>query len=54
MATASRIEWMEHTWNPTMGCTKISPGCRHCYAEAMAQRLQAMRDPGYDNGFRLS
>ena len=54
MATSSRIEWTEQTWNPTTGCTKITPGCKHCYAEIMAKRLQAIGTPGYDNGFRLS
>jgi protein gp37 len=54
MTTISKIEWTEATWNPTVGCTKISPGCKHCYAEAMAKRLQAMGTPGYDNGFRLT
>lgn len=54
MATSSRIEWTEQTWNPTTGCTRISPGCKHCYAETMAKRLQAMGTPGYDNGFQLS
>jgi len=54
MATPSRIEWTEQTWNPTTGCTKISPGCKHCYAETMAYRLQAMGAPGYDNCFQLS
>lgn len=54
MTTASRIEWTEQTWNPTVGCTKISPGCKHCYAEAMAVRLQAMGTPGYENGFGLT
>lgn len=54
MATSSRIEWTEQTWNPTTGCTKISPGCKHCYAETMALRLQAMGTPGYENGFELS
>ena len=53
MSTNSRIEWTEQTWNPTVGCTKISAGCKHCYAETMAHRLQAMGIPGYDNGFRL-
>jgi protein gp37 len=48
------IEWTEQTWNPTTGCTKISPGCKHCYAEAMAKRLQAMGARGYENGFNLS
>jgi protein gp37 len=54
VTTVSRIEWTEQTWNPTVGCTKISPGCRHCYAETMARRLQAMGMKGYENGFRLS
>ncbi|MEX1198291.1 MAG: phage Gp37/Gp68 family protein [Pseudohongiellaceae bacterium] len=50
----SAIEWTEQTWNPVTGCTKVSPGCKHCYAETMARRLQAMGAPGYDNGFGLS
>lgn len=50
----SRIEWTEATWNPTVGCTKISAGCKHCYAEAMAVRLHAMGTPGYENGFKLT
>ena len=54
MSTVSRIEWTEQTWNPTTGCTKISPGCKHCYAEAMANRLKAMGAKGYENGFNLS
>lgn len=54
MTTTSKIEWTEQTWNPTIGCTKISPGCKHCYAEAMAQRLQAMGTHGYENGFKLT
>lgn len=54
MTTASRIEWTEQTWNPTVGCTKLSPGCKHCYAEAMAMRLQAMGTPGYENGFSIT
>lgn len=49
----SSIEWTEHTWNPVTGCTKISAGCKHCYAETMARRLQAMGAPGYERGFRL-
>lgn len=52
MTTRSRIEWTESTWNPVVGCTKISPGCKHCYAEVMARRLQAMGTPGYEQGFR--
>lgn len=54
MTTNSKIEWTEQTWNPTVGCTKISPGCKHCYAEAMARRLQAMGTSGYENGFALT
>jgi len=54
MATVSKIEWTEQTWNPTVGCTKISPGCKHCYAETMAVRLHAMGAPGYENGFQLT
>lgn len=54
MSSKSQIEWTEHTWNPTVGCTKISPGCQHCYAEVMAKRLQAIGTPGYENGFALT
>ncbi|MBK9006457.1 MAG: phage Gp37/Gp68 family protein [Anaerolineae bacterium] len=54
MATQSRIEWTESTWNPLTGCTKISPGCKYCYAERMAKRLQAMNQPNYVNGFKLT
>jgi len=50
----SSIEWTEHTWNPTTGCTKISPGCKNCYAEKMAARLRAMGATGYENGFELT
>ncbi|WP_018079569.1 DUF5131 family protein [Thiobacillus denitrificans] len=53
MTTTSRIEWTEQTWNPAVGCTKISSGCKHCYAETMAKRLKAMGTPGYENGFAL-
>src|SRR6267142_3404382 len=53
MSTQSRIEWTEMTWNPTVGCTKISPGCKNCYAEVMAKRLRAMSMPGYERGFQL-
>jgi protein gp37 len=52
--SASKIEWTEQTWNPVTGCTKISPGCKHCYAERMALRLQAMAAPGYARGFELT
>ncbi len=54
MAVNSAIEWTESTWNPVTGCSKISPGCNHCYAERMAKRLQAMGQANYVNGFRLS
>lgn len=54
MTTRSRIEWTEHTWNPVTGCTKVSAGCKHCYAEVMARRLQAMGVPGYEDGFKVS
>jgi len=50
----SSIEWTESTWNPVTGCTKISPGCAHCYAERMAKRLQAMGQVNYRNGFRVT
>lgn len=53
MTTVSRIEWTEQTWNPAVGCTKISAGCKFCYAETMAKRLKAMGAPGYENGFEL-
>lgn len=54
MTSTTTIEWTEQTWNPTTGCTKISPGCKHCYAEVMAKRLKAMGARGYENGFNLS
>ena len=52
MAQQSKIEWTESTWNPVTGCTKISPGCKHCYAERMAKRLKAMGQKNYAKGFR--
>ena len=54
MTSKSKIEWTEQTWNPATGCTKVSPGCKNCYAETLAPRLKAMGAPGYDNGFSLS
>nr|HPG01421.1 DUF5131 family protein [Kiritimatiellia bacterium] len=54
MASNSSIEWTESTWNPVTGCTKVSPGCKHCYAERMAKRLQAMGQANYADGFNLS
>ena len=50
----SAIEWTERTWNPVTGCTKVSAGCKNCYAETMAHRLRAMGAAGYENGFALS
>lgn len=50
----SSIEWTESTWNPVTGCTKISPGCKHCYAERMAKRLRAMGQANYRDGFAVS
>jgi protein gp37 len=49
----SSIEWTEMTWNPTTGCDKISAGCKYCYAEVMAKRLQAMGIEKYQDGFEL-
>lgn len=54
MATKSSIEWTEMTWNPVTGCTKISSGCKHCYAERMAKRLKAMAVKSYANQFKLT
>jgi len=54
MADNSSIEWTQATWNPVTGCTKISQGCKHCYAERMAKRLQAMGKSQYRNGFKLT
>ncbi len=51
---SSTIEWTESTWNPVTGCTKISPGCKQCYAERMAARLQAMGQANYAAGFQLT
>lgn len=50
----SRIEWTQMTWNPVTGCTKVSQGCKHCYAERMAKRLEAMGNPRYANGFNVT
>lgn len=54
MSTKTSIEWTEQTWNPTVGCSKVSDGCANCYAEVMARRLKAMRVRGYENGFQLT
>ncbi len=54
MAQHSSIEWTEATWNPVTGCTKVSAGCKHCYAKRMAERLQAMGQERYRNGFAVT
>jgi protein gp37 len=54
MAQGSTIEWTESTWNPVTGCSKISPGCKHCYAERMAMCLKAMGQPNYERGFKVT
>ena len=54
MAHGSDIEWTESTWNPVTGCTKVSDGCKYCYAEVMAKRLRAMGQANYANGFELT
>ena len=52
--SSTKIEWTESTWNPVTGCTKVSAGCANCYAERMATRLQAMGQPNYRNGFKVT
>lgn len=54
MATNSDIEWTEMTWNPVTGCTKVSQGCKFCYAERMAKRLKAMGVQRYEHGFAVT
>jgi protein gp37 len=54
MAGSSSIEWTEATWNPVTGCTKVSEGCRNCYAHRMAKRLHAMGNHRYANGFNVT
>lgn len=53
MIRKTKIEWTEATWNPSIGCTKKSDGCKNCYAEVMARRLQAMGSPDYQDGFKF-
>jgi len=50
----TKIEWTDKTWNPITGCTKVSEGCKNCYAEVMSRRLQAMQQEKYVNGFSLT
>ena len=54
MAQNSKIEWTDTTWNPVTGCSQISVGCRNCYAERMAKRLQLMGQARYKNGFQVT
>ena len=54
MVSKSHIEWTDSTWNPVTGCDKVSPGCKHCYAERMAKRLHAMGQNSYRNTFKLT
>ena len=54
MGDNSAIEWTDATWNPVTGCTKVSPGCKHCYAERLALRLHAMGNPRYRRGFDVT
>jgi protein gp37 len=53
MSSKSKIEWTDATWNPVRGCTKISPGCKHCYAETFAERFRGVRNHPYERGFDL-
>lgn len=53
MAAESAIEWTDATWNPVRGCTKVSPGCKHCYAETFAERFRGVRGHPYEQGFDL-
>jgi len=53
MASVSKIEWTDATWNPVRGCTKISPGCKHCYAEVFAERFRGVPGHPYEQGFDL-
>src|ERR1022692_1942489 len=53
MSEHSKIEWTDATWNPVRGCTKISPGCTHCYAERFAERFRGVKSHPYEFGFDL-
>src|SRR5271155_5013624 len=53
MSDHSSIEWTDATWNPVRGCTKISPGCKHCYAETFAERFRGVAGHPYERGFDL-
>lgn len=53
MAVVSKIEWTDSTWNPVTGCTKISPGCKYCYAEVIAERFRGVPNHPYEQGFNM-
>src|SRR5829696_2175452 len=53
MSESSSIEWTDATWNPVRGCTRISPGCAHCYAETFAERFRGVKGHPYEQGFDL-
>ena len=53
MSVNSTIEWTDSTWNPITGCTKVSPGCKHCYAEVFAERWRGIRGHHFEQGFDL-
>src|ERR1700690_1975517 len=53
MSASSSIEWTDATWNPVRGCTKISPGCKNCYAETFAERFRGVKGDPYEQGFNL-
>ncbi|MBL8741994.1 MAG: DUF5131 family protein, partial [Myxococcales bacterium] len=53
MSDGSAIEWTDATWNPVRGCTKVSPGCKHCYAETLAERFRGVPDHPFEHGFDL-
>src|SRR5580692_5990521 len=53
MSASSSIEWTDATWNPVRGCTKVSPGCAHCYAETFAERFRGVPGHAYEQGFDL-
>jgi protein gp37 len=53
MSNKSNIEWTDATWNPVRGCTKISPGCKHCYAETFAERFRGVPGHPFEQGFDL-
>jgi protein gp37 len=53
MSQNTPIEWTDTTWNPVRGCTKVSPGCAHCYAETFAERWRGVKGHAYEQGFDL-